>query len=1060
MCTFGRQRCGHLRVLGIVIALTCFVNIATLFSTPTNQPDEEATLRALVERFFDVYTKKDLDRFMGLWSEKSPDYEFRKRVMQQIFARADYAFSNLTIRQIQVEGEKARLRVLVTLTEIDPKTKAQSTRKLDRIFSCIKEVDGWKIWRYYPAAEELAIALINAATDEEREKLLEKESELLTIELVQVLLVLGDQRCEQNDPKSAVAIYRLAQNIAQRIGDWERLVQSCNRKGLAHGLMGQLREATEAYEESVNILQEFVEQFQKAGEQAKVYRALQLKAALLHNLGNFYKDRIGDPYRALAKYQEELDLSRKIGDRFLEAAALNNVGGLHLNFGKFVQGIQEMEEAVRIYEELLQQNPVPEIYRWYLVTLNHLAAAYGGFHFFSESLERYLKSLKVSREIGDKVGEMGALWGIGIIYTGQGDFKKAIENFEQSLKIAQEEEHYGWIVTNLGSLADVYRRLRDYDKALEYAREHLKVAQQVHSVAWEVSSLSFIASIFVRKGDLLQARTYAEEAWKKMEQFGLPRGAICGVIGDLHRAEKQWAQAIDAYQQYLAHIEQQFPSAADPQTKLMHLEKSWSEVYSHLAFCLLMLRRGEEALQVVERAKARVLTEILRKGKVDITKAMTEEEKQREQELSERIVCVNAELRALQSQNQTDPARLNELRDKLHALRQEYDAFRRSLYIKRPELALQRGENPPLTVPQIFRWLRSVKAQNLVVLEYLVHDERTWVFALQQNTGTLKVYPIDITREELERRVSALRAAIQQRGEGKVGALLEIEKALRRLDILIRPIEPLLANTQQICVVPDDVLWEVPFAALKTSKGRYLVEMGAISYAPSITALKTMQEAKKKMKPANTLLAFAPFAYPGGDEQTVRTVPLRGAFAALPASLREVSALAKLYGIQPYLREAAKESRVKAEGQKALILHFATHALFEPSHGMYSGLVLAEEMGEDGFLEAREIVDLNLQADLVVLSACETARGQIHRGEGLIGLSWAFFVAGCPSTVASQWKVADESTAELMEAFYQHLKAGKNKAEALRQAQLHLLRNRKYSHPFFWSPFILIGDWQ
>jgi len=150
---------------------------------------------------------------------------------------------------------------------------------------------------------------------------------------------------------------------------------------------------------------------------------------------------------------------------------------------------------------------------------------------------------------------------------------------------------------------------------------------------------------------------------------------------------------------------------------------------------------------------------------------------------------------------------------------------------------------------------------------------------------------------------------------------------------------------------------------------------------------------------------------------------------------------------------------VKEKGQQVGILHFATHAFFEPSQGLYSGIVLAEEKGEDGFLEAREIVDLNLHADLVVLSACETAKGKIHRGEGLIGLTWAFFVAGCASTIVSQWKVMDESTAELMTTFYSHLKAGASKAEALRQAQLHLLRNRKFAHPFFWSPFILIGNW-
>ncbi|MFN3422843.1 MAG: tetratricopeptide repeat protein, partial [Armatimonadota bacterium] len=336
MHNFVQRKFGSSKFVGLIIALSCLVNIAALFSTSANQPGEEAALKALVERFFDAYAKRDLDGFMRLWSEKSPDYEFRKGVMQQILAKADYAFSNLTFKQIQLEGEKARLRILVTLTEIDLKTKAQSTRKLDRIFSCVKEADGWKIWRYYPAAEELAIALINAATDEEREKLLEKENELLTIELVQVLLILGDQRCKQNDLKSAVAIYQLAQNIAQRIGDWEGLVQSRDREGIAHDLMGQLKEAMGAYEESINILQTFIEQLQKAGEQEKVNRALQWRAALLNDLGSFYQNRIGDPYRALAKYQEGLALSRKIGDRFLEAAALNNVGGLHLDFGKFV----------------------------------------------------------------------------------------------------------------------------------------------------------------------------------------------------------------------------------------------------------------------------------------------------------------------------------------------------------------------------------------------------------------------------------------------------------------------------------------------------------------------------------------------------------------------------------------------------------------------------------------------------------------------------------------------------------------------------------------------------
>jgi CHAT domain-containing protein len=188
------------------------------------------------------------------------------------------------------------------------------------------------------------------------------------------------------------------------------------------------------------------------------------------------------------------------------------------------------------------------------------------------------------------------------------------------------------------------------------------------------------------------------------------------------------------------------------------------------------------------------------------------------------------------------------------------------------------------------------------------------------------------------------------------------------------------------------------------------------------------------------------------------------------------------------MRETASETRFKTEAGKARILHFATHGLFDPLHGMYSGLVLSldappsthplpptltttttsHQILEDGYLEAREVVDLELNAELVVLSACETARGQLSRGEGVIGLSWAFFVAGCPSTVVSQWKVADTSTAQLMAAFYRNLRAGKGKAESLRQAQLSFLlpnpksktKTPKWDHPFYWSPFILVGDWQ
>jgi CHAT domain-containing protein len=438
---------------------------------------------------------------------------------------------------------------------------------------------------------------------------------------------------------------------------------------------------------------------------------------------------------------------------------------------------------------------------------------------------------------------------------------------------------------------------------------------------------------------------------------------------------------------------------------------------------------------------------------------MTKEEKDEERRLKSELLALNAQVL-----RERDDARRIYLKARLEKVRRDYDTFLQStVYAVHPELQAQRGESEPTTVVQAAQWLRAQKMRDVVVLEYVVWDKQTWLFAFNE-TGKVKVYPVNLTIEPLRKQVEALQAAIRLKEEGKQGSLPPIETALRQLDSVLAPAAPLLSKAKQVCIIPDDALWEVPFAALKTPDGKYLIERCAVFYAPSVTALKAMAEKDKQQRarPSVQLLAMAPFATSGNrNAQSTRQVTARGTFGTLPASLDEVKTISSMFSAKPYLREAATETRAKAGLDKARILHFATHGLFEPSQGMYSGLVLANEKGEDGYWEAWEIAQSQSKANLAVLSACETARGQLSRGEGIIGLSWAFFVAGCPSTVVSQWKVRDASTAELMKSFYQNLKKGMNKAESLRQAQLSLLRsNTTWRHPFYWSPFILVGNWQ
>ena len=199
----------------------------------------------------------------------------------------------------------------------------------------------------------------------------------------------------------------------------------------------------------------------------------------------------------------------------------------------------------------------------------------------------------------------------------------------------------------------------------------------------------------------------------------------------------------------------------------------------------------------------------------------------------------------------------------------------------------------------------------------------------------------------------------------------------------------------------------------------------------------------------------------------LRSTPRDASLDSLPHAEQEVKALGEIYGAQEstiLIGTAAREETFKATASKYPVLHFASHGVLDDVNPLYSRLLLATGSdSEDGFLEAREIMKLDLHADLAVLSACQTARGQVGSGEGLIGMSWALFIAGTSTTVASQWKVDSASTARLMIDFHRNLQSEKgpsqaSAAEALRRAAIKLMADPKYRHPFFWSGFVVVGN--
>src|SRR5581483_8118284 len=474
----------------------------------------------------------------------------------------------------------------------------------------------------------------------------------------------------------------------------------------------------------------------------------------------------------------------------------------------------------------------------------------------------------------------------------------------------------------------------------------------------------------------------------------------------------------------------------------------------------------QAALALAERTKARALLDVLQQGRARIEKAMTSQEQEREYRLKSELTSLNRELTRATQADKPDPRRLGDIKPRLEKARLAYEDFQTSLYAAHPALKIQRGEAPIITAPELESLLPDAAG---ALLEYVVTDEETYLFAITKAAGKVeaevRVYTLPVKQTELAKQIEAFRQQLAGRDLGFRASSAKL------YDLLLKPAEAQLRGRTSLVIVPDDQLWDLPFQALLARPDRFLIEDAIVSYAPSLTVLREMTgRRKQRADPASaTLLALG---NPAIGQTTVEraTLALRDEkLTPLPEAEQEVKALGQLYGparSRVYTGAQAREDRVKAEAAGAGILHFATHGTLNNAAPMYSHLVLAQgDANEDGLLEAWELMQLDLKAELAVLSACETARGRFGAGEGMIGLTWALFVAGVPTTVVSQWKVEAASTRDLMVHFHRALRAqaaagpaNQTKAEALRQAALKLLKDPATSHPFYWAGFILVGD--
>ncbi|HEU4388957.1 MAG TPA: CHAT domain-containing tetratricopeptide repeat protein, partial [Blastocatellia bacterium] len=837
--------------------------------------------------------------------------------------------------------------------------------------------------------------------------LLEKEKLFVTNALVRSLMTKTDRHAIVLDFDASMRCIRLEKAIAEKIGDQAGL-------GGAELDLGLLHQRQDDFEKALPHLRAALAIFEAGGLVPGVALALEKLSHVYHNLGD-HRQALNCAQRSLRLY-EEAKHRRGIAQAL---ARLGNIYGAHNNSR---QALTYLERALALAQEVGDRMQIAEL-------RSNVATEYAAIGAYEKALEIHQDLLKQIERYGDRGGAGMTRSEIGRIFAAQGRYAEALAYHRQAVSDLEAAVKRGTVALEFINLADAYLGLGEFAEASTAAERAVSILRQTG-----------------RRLDLWMALTSLGYG-----QLGLNRP---------EEARQSFAEAVSIIENLRT---QTTGGVEDRQRQFEHGLRA----HHGLLNLLVSENRAREALVFAERAKARALLDMLNQGWVSVKKAMTVEEQEQERRLKIELTRLNTLLTRANQSDKPDARGMGEIERELEKARLNYEAFQNSLYAAHPGLKVQRGQAPVINAQELASLLYDEKS---ALLEYVVTAEKTYLFAITKAAGKedaeIQVYTLPIKRDDLRTQIEGFRQQLAGRDLGFRAS------AINMYDALLKPAEAQLRGKTNLVVAPDDALWDLPFQALLNNANHFLIELAAIGYAPSLTVLREMTRRRKNQGSddvSTTLLALGNPRVGGAAVNNVSLTPRDGKLEQLPEAEQEVKALGRLYGnsrSRIYVGADAREDRVKLEAAQARILHFAAHGMLNNASPLYSHLALAEGgANEDGLLEAWELMQLDLKADLAVLSACETARGRIGAGEGIIGFSWAMFIAGVPSIVVSQWKVESAGTRDLMVDFHRALisppgvaRTKPTKAEALRQAALQLMKKPETRHPFYWAGFVIVGD--
>jgi CHAT domain-containing protein len=917
-----------------------------------------------------------------------------------------------------------------------------------------------------------ALALAQAASDPKAE--------------ARALNAIGEVHNYFGDKRKSIGYYEQALPLMQTAGDRAGEGNALNNLAVAYSHTGEKPRALALFGQAEQIFRELHDR--------------RMIAEVAGNLGVTY-DNLGEYQAALESHQQNLALKRELGEAGGQAIALNNIATAYSGLGAYQKALDAYTEALEINRSLDNRRSVA-------INLNNVAWVHDQLADYRRAITFYQESLDIVRALNDQQTTAVTLNNIAGIHARLGDYDKALQVYTEALSLRRVVGDTDGEANSLNNIGTTLARLARRDEAREPLERALTMLRTSRNPYMLARTLTNLGALDREDGNYLQAAAHLDEAVEINRTIRFPRGEATALaeLAQVERARGNYAIAHERAESALSAFESVRLAVASPALRasffasVRDIQELDIEVLMRLHADRPEEGFGAAALFASERGRARSLLELLHESSAEIRSGVDMALLERERELERTI--------ALKAEQQTRSGKQTE--DEASAAVKELDALATALEQVQSRIRQTSPQYAALTHP-VPLTLSEIQAKVLdddtVLLQYALGREKSFVWTV--TTTSMDVFELP-SRADIESTVRHLYDALMARNQKPPGET--IATRARRIRLADQAYSSAAATAtrmllgsvasrikgKRLLIVGEGVLQYLPFAALpepgagEKGKASPLIANHEIVTAPSASVMAVLrQETAGRKQAEKALLVLADPVFTADDARvvqqgtTVATASVTQAvttdalkpsddlggqeFLRLRFSRHEAQEIARL--TPPALTrvaldfDASRETVLSTDLGQYRIVHLATHSLLDNQRPELSGVVLSlvDRSGrpQNGFLRLYDIYNLRLGSDLVVLSACQTARGGEIVGEGLIGLTRGFLYAGAPRVVATLWEVDDRTTALVMKHFYEGmLIRGQRPAAALRSAQAEVARTQGWDAPYYWAAFTLQGEWR